>query len=197
MRLPNSILVGGFAALCLTAAVQADEFHVGPAASAEQLADEQKNVIEGVLLRETETHYVVRIEGGEIQLPKSQVRKVVKTATTTAQIQERENEMRDRLAAANQRRRQQLAAYRAQRAEELEDYRSAQLEVEARAAAGSRGTPVEASLTRTVYDPVIGVTREVPISGAAVDQLVRNELGGLLRRKLQEDARRLRRELRR
>lgn len=112
----------------LTGVGQPDKFWLddGPAkAGGEPLP---LRVVEGVLLDEDATSYHLRVEGGEVWLPKNQVVKVEKDGLTTAQIEQKER------AAAEQRARAQAARA-------------------AEAAAAMRGHATEAAATPAPTEP--------------------------------------------
>jgi hypothetical protein len=61
-----------------------------PGASADELHLKNGNVLEGTLVRETETHYVFRVTGmGEQEIAKDQVREVVRTKTVYGEYLEK------------------------------------------------------------------------------------------------------------
>ena len=82
----NRILLPLLCAALLAPAARADRFHLGSAETADRMTDGEADVIEGVLLEETETTYRIRIAGGEIELAKSRVYKVESTALTVARF---------------------------------------------------------------------------------------------------------------
>ena len=192
----NRILLPLLCAALLAPAAQADKFHLGTAETAEKMTDGEADIVEGVLLEETETTYRIRIEGGEIELAKSRVYKVESSDLTVAQIEDRESGATERLAEANRARRDMLALSRDLRMERLREFRAleASMQAEARAAeaAFAPGTvvPVDAG-----YDPVIGVYRG-PNLDYVMNDIVQSELGGYLRRAVQEDLRGMRQRLR-
>lgn len=105
------LITASLAVFCLTAPAAADKFYLGSEEDAKKAAEGSvPNTIEGVLLKEEDGQYVVRVEGGEIRLAKSDVYKVEKDALTVADLEQRESEARTRLAEANTRRAEVQAA---------------------------------------------------------------------------------------
>lgn len=177
-------------ALCLSLGLashaRADQFHF----SAPDAPEMEKRVVEGVLLSETETDYVIRVEGGEITVAKSMVKQIDKDDLTVAQLEEREKDAADQLAQANQRRRAILAQEAAGRAATREAVRAAEASM---ADAPAEVIPV-AMPAAYGYDPVLDVAR--PMQNV-LEQEIQSALGGELRRYVQRSTRELRRELRR
>lgn len=103
MRIAIVLLVA-LTTLCLP--VKADEFHLG-----------KDRVITGVLVGEVDGRYKIRVEGGEIELPKKDVIKHVKTELKVADVQKVEDSKRAALAKANDERRARQAAWRAEQAQ--------------------------------------------------------------------------------
>ncbi len=168
--------------ICTPAA--ADRFHF----SAPDAEEMQQRIIEGVLLKEENGNYVIRVEGGEITVPKSTVQKIEKDGLTVAKLEEREKNAREALAQAN------LEREAARRAEATvrENLRESARAAEASASRASE--VVEETAGVAIYDPVIG--RVSPID-MAVEHEIRRELGGHIRRAVQRELRQVRRELRR
>ncbi|MBK8975329.1 MAG: hypothetical protein IPM29_05345 [Planctomycetes bacterium] len=177
------------AALCASAA-HADRFHLGPADRAEQMTAGEPDIVEGVLLREEDGRYVIRVVGGEIQIAKALVREIERDDLTVEEIERREQAARGSLAEANAERESRQALAQAERMERIREVRAA--EASARRTAAQ---PAEASvppLPRQAYDPVLGIVRPVPNGPDAfvVNRLIQSELGGEMRRALQRQRRR-------
>ncbi len=193
----NRFLLPLVCAALLAPAARADRFHLGSAETAEKMTDGEADVIEGVLLEETETTYRIRIEGGEIELAKSRVYKVEKTGLTVEQVQDQESDAAERLAEANRERRDLLVASREARMERVREVRAMEASMRAEAQAAEAGfvpqilQPVDAG----GYDPVLGIYRG-PNLDFVVNDLVQSELGGYLRRAVQDDLRGARQSLR-
>lgn len=132
----HSTLLGFLTALAVLApAAHADRFYVGD--PKRDQADGQAEFVHGVLLREQEGQYVIRVVGGEMWLDKARVHRIEKDDLTIARVEQLEREEAEKVAAANERR---LAVQAAQaearqrlRAEAAAAEASAQREIEARA----------------------------------------------------------------
>lgn len=98
-------------------ALQADRFYFGSKAEDEKLetleGKDARSVLSGVLLREQDGMYVIRVEGGEVWVEQSRVYQIEKDDLTVAQIEERERAAQDELRA-------QLAALHARQAQVAE-----------------------------------------------------------------------------
>ncbi len=94
----------------LAPSLSADEFHFRAKTEAEKTQGNAGAALEGVLLREENGNYVIRVEGGEVVVPKASVVEIVKTDLTVEVLEEREQNNRERLAEANTKRRQWQAA---------------------------------------------------------------------------------------
>lgn len=139
------------AAALLAPFAKADKFHLG---KNEQPAVEGSapDVIAGVLIGEDDTHYHVRMVGGEVMLPKKLVRKIEKDGLTVDAIVDQERARTEALAKADAERRARQAAVR---------------DAADRARPAGRGHAVEASLRPAEvapapapsFDPVIGALR--------------------------------------
>ena len=100
-------------AALFAAPAKADKFWLSdPKAEANAPAGSSPNVIEGVLIAESDEGYHVRIVGGEILLPKASVFKIEKDGLTLNAIVDAENRAKDKGARDNEERRlaQQIAA---------------------------------------------------------------------------------------
>lgn len=180
--------------ICLAAfapQAHADKFYLGSEETAAKMTEGEPDVVEGVLLKEEDGFYVIRVEGGEIRLPKARVWKVEKTELTAAQVENREAEAESRLAQENDARRARLRADA-----EAEQSRIAT----AREAAAARQAAVVEAAVPVVpaavggYDPVLDVYTGSTVQ-YIVDDVIRTELGGLIRRAVQDDIRLVRRQL--
>jgi hypothetical protein len=147
-----------FLSLCVCAALfavpaKADKFWLSDPA-APQNSGGSPEVLEGVLLAESDEGYHVRIVGGEILLPKKSVFKVEKDALSLEAIVRAEQDGAEKLAAANRERElQQQAARKVREIEVLEA--SARKQVRAAEATGGG----QAQAAESGFDPVIGVAR--------------------------------------
>ena len=92
----------GLCAALLAPSAHADKFYFSTAEEDQALPEgSQPSYLEGVLLREEENRYVIRVEGGEVQIPKAQVKRIEKDGLTVEQLADREDAAKERLAAAN------------------------------------------------------------------------------------------------
>ena len=171
-------------ALALGTPALADKFHFSPPDADAMRA----RILVGVLIEETDSDYVIRVEGGQVTLPKSLVTKVERDGLTVAQLEGRERDSREALAQANQRR---IASQRAAAAV-LETSRRETLAAEASASRENVDTATPTYVE--VYDPVLH--RSVALD-SIVESEIRRGLGGLIRRQVERDLRQVRRELRR
>lgn len=165
----------------------ADKFHF----SKPDAPPMEARILEGVLLEETDLAYRIRVEGGELTIPKALVQKVEKDGLTVAQLEQREKDAREMLAQANQDRR---AALRAESAAMDLMRASAQAAEASMARADARVEEATATSSAVVFDPVIGRSYAI---GSVVENEIRRELGGQVRRVIQRQLRVVRRELRR
>lgn len=171
------LITATFAVFCLAAPAAADKFYLGSEEDAKKAAEGSvPNTVEGVLLREEDGHYVVRVESGELWLKKSNVYKVDKDALTVADLDKRADTAKAKLAEANTRRMEVQAA-------------EASASREAREASAQRPSQAPESLVinvdfkgllpsyrfRTDYDPVL---HRVDLSGlrTVVETYLRQEL---------------------
>ena len=96
-------LAGALACALLTPTASADRFYLGSEAEDAKMVN-GGTFIEGVLLRAVNGSYVVRVEGGEITLARSQVYKIEKDGLTVEDLERREKARAQQLADANTRR---------------------------------------------------------------------------------------------
>ncbi|MEM7200507.1 MAG: hypothetical protein AAF628_09600 [Planctomycetota bacterium] len=83
----------------------ADKFYFGAEEDGDNKHGNAGLYVEGVLLRTLENgDYVIRVQGGEVTLPKDMVQKIVQDGLTVGQIEQRERDNAEALAAANARR---------------------------------------------------------------------------------------------
>ena len=177
------LITASLAVFCLTAPAAADKFYLGSEDDAKKAAEGSlPDVIEGVLLREEDGAYVLRVENGELRLAKSSVYKVEKDGLTVADLEKRESEAKAMLAEANTRRAELQAA-------------EASATREAREASAQAESQMPESIVinvdfqgllpnyvfRTGYDPVL---HRVDLTGLAtvVENFLRDELARVYRR---------------
>lgn len=99
----------------------ADRFFFGSEADDKKFVGKEgadtRASIAGVLLREENGMYVIRVEGGEVWVERARVYQVDKDDLTVAQLEDREREAKDLLAAADKRRVAQFAEATARRSD--------------------------------------------------------------------------------
>ncbi|MEZ5963523.1 MAG: hypothetical protein R3F56_06725 [Planctomycetota bacterium] len=119
MRSPLPILL---ALVASAPALRADRFYFGSEVEDKKFVGEEgtdvRSGLPGVLLREQDGMYVIRVEGGEVWVERSRVYHVEKDDLTVAQIEERERKAQDLLAAARGRHLAQVAEAAAKRSEQ-------------------------------------------------------------------------------
>lgn len=151
------------AALLLAPAARADKFYLGTAEEAKKVAEgSNPTTIEGVLLAETDTHYHIRVVGGEIVLEKKGVYKVEKDTMTVADIVKVEKDLADKGAAeakAREAAKPTEAAGGGMRGKPVDAAVGGDAVAEARPAAGDAAG----------FDPVVG--RAVGGEGALLDEV--------------------------
>lgn len=100
-------------ALALASTAQADRFYFGREADDKKVVAGEgataESVVQGVLLREQDGLYVIRIEGGEVWVEKSRIYKVERDGLTVAQLEEREKAAQTKLAVSNEERARTVA----------------------------------------------------------------------------------------
>lgn len=168
-------------ALCaLSPAAFADRFYFGTEDAAEKMVEGEPDYLEGVLLKEEDGFYVIRVQGGEVRVPKASVRKIEKDGLTADAIAEREKADAEYLAEANALRSQMIVAEASARRERIREARAAE------ASAVREPVLVEAAVpvATPVYDPVLGLIYPPNTS----QYMVHKELGGIIRRKIQRQA---------
>jgi hypothetical protein len=168
-------------ALCsLSPLARADRFHLGAESTAEKMVEGEPDVLVGVLLGEEGGFYVIRIEGGEVRIPKASVRKIEKDDLSADAIAEREAEQSAYLAEANALRADMVAAEASARRSRVRDTRAMEA-----SAVREAGAPLPAPALGPVYDPILHVS----YPAGANTYLVQKELGGVIRRQIQKETR--------
>ena len=118
MRIPLLLL----ALAALAPSLRADRFYFGNEADDKKFVGKEggdaRAAITGVLLREQNGMYVIRVEGGEVWVDRSRIYRVEKDGLTVAQIEEHERSAREVLTAANKRRATQAVEAAARRSEQ-------------------------------------------------------------------------------
>jgi len=116
MRTPLPLVLA-FAASA--SALPADRFFFGSKADDDKFVGSEgadaRASLSGVLLREQDGMYVIRVEGGEVWVERSRVYKIEHDDLSVAQIEDRERSVKDELAAARARHLRQVAEAAAQR----------------------------------------------------------------------------------
>jgi hypothetical protein len=179
----NRLFLTSCLGLCaLAGTARADRFHLTPPDRAGKMTEGEADVVRGVLVGEEDGLLVIRVEGGVMRLPKGSVHRIEKDDLTTEAIEQAEAARAEELAAANRARRVLVASEREQRAR-LRANQAALREATAR----REVEVVEAvEAPAPVYDPVLHVVVPARADAGAI----RKELGGLIRRDLQKNARR-------
>jgi len=144
-------LIAGVLLICAPA--KADKFWLSDPAKSQAAAGSSPDVIEGVLVAEDDEGYHIRVEGGELVLPKSRVFKVEKDGLTLDAIVKAETSKKDSGEKANKDRRVAQAE-----AKQRRDVRIAN------ASARRSASAVEAGISRSQvtpaptasFDPVVG-----------------------------------------
>lgn len=114
------------ACLAIPQSAFADRFYFGSAEAEKKMAAGTADFIEGVLLRRENGNYVIRIKGGEISVPEASIYKIENDALTAEAIVDSEKADADRLARANELRRERRAAADEQRREAADARRDAE-----------------------------------------------------------------------
>lgn len=104
------ILTLGLSVALLTPAARADRFHFGSHADAKKNAAGEVSVVDGVLLREHEGQFVIRVVGGEMWIDKTLVYQVDKDDLTVDAIAKQEQAQQDQIAQANAKRHERQVA---------------------------------------------------------------------------------------
>ncbi len=145
-------------ALLFALPAKADKFWLSdPADEKNAAAGSSPNILEGVLIAETDDTYQVRIVGGEVFLSKKAVFKVEKDGLTVDAIAKAEKDSAEALAAANRERELQDQIKRGERQVKAAEA-SARRTAKATEASASRSDVAPAP----VYDPVLDVVPQVP-----------------------------------
>jgi len=176
----------------IAGSVQAQTFYLGTEADHDKLMAVEgstPDALTGRLLSESETDYTIRVEGGELTLPKTSVWKVEGTAPTIASIEDAEQASRDVLAAADEERR----AFLSDDAEIVSDLRARAAEASFAREPELAPLPADtaAATLLPAFDPVIGLYRAGPSYAFELEALYR-ETGDPALRRLMRRARRMR-----
>lgn len=103
MRTPLLLVI---ALVASAPALRADRFYFGSEAEDKKFVGTEgtdaRSAVAGVLVREQDGMFVIRVEGGEVWVERKHVYKIDKDALTVAQIEERERAADERLAAARE-----------------------------------------------------------------------------------------------
>lgn len=152
-------LIAGVFLICAPA--KADKFWLSDPAKQADTAGSSPELIRGVLVAEDDLAYHIRIEGGELALPKSRVFKVEKDGLTLDAIVKAEASAKKAQDVANEER---IAAQSA--AKQRRDVRIAEATARrsARVAEAVSSRPQVLPITVAEFDPVIGV-----VSGGVSD----------------------------
>ena len=160
----HALLLPVFAA-ALSPTTVPEEFWLSPRPEAEE--GTLSNKIDGVLLGREHGVLTIRVMGGTIRLPESAVAERVANGLTVAEIERREAVDAERLAAANEARRELLRVEAAEA--EARRVRVKRAEAVFRKSERSRpqATPRSEQETRKVFDPVLGILVDQPVATAA------------------------------
>jgi len=164
-------LIAGVLLICAPA--KADKFWLSDPAKQAATPGSSPDLIHGVLVAEDDEAYHIRIEGGELVLPKSRVFKVEKDGLTLDAIIKKETGKQKELAQANRERIAAQAEAKAQR-----DVRIAE------ASARRRARAVEADAPRIEVAPI----QVTPIQPAEFDPVLGVVTGGVSDMDLIRDA---------
>ncbi|MGE0142377.1 MAG: hypothetical protein AB7I19_03885 [Planctomycetota bacterium] len=179
-------------ALAIAPAASADRFYLGTAETAAKFTHGNPDFIQGVLLSETATEYVIRVEGGEVTLAKSAVWKVEADGLTAETLQKIEADKAPELARANQARRSALGSWHDSWMSRVREARATEASAQR---VGANVSEATASTVRVGYDPVLDVAIDNAV-GSAVSRTVQRELGGVIRPAVERELRDVRRNLR-
>lgn len=187
-------LTATLAVLALAATVPTQTFYLGTEADHERMTAIEGSTpatLVGALIGEDDTTYTLRVEGGEVTLPKDSVWKVEGSAPTLASIEESEAKARDDLAIAENQRQEFLARdrefVRNLRADAAEaSYRAEPELVLPEAEVAPEFVPLPA------YDPVLGVAPTYASSLAFEYELLYQRTNDTQYRRLMRQARRMR-----
>lgn len=158
-------------ALLFALPAKADKFWLSdPAADKQASEGSSPNVVEGVLVAESDEGYHVRIVGGEVLLPKKLVHKIEKDGLSLDAIVKAEQDAKEKLATANRERELEQSA--AKKAREIQV-----LEASARRGGGaSEAVVAPAAVDGPVFDPVVGVVRGASNNDLLADAQIAYEL---------------------
>lgn len=158
-------------ALLFALPAKADKFWLSdPAADKQATEGSSPNVVEGVLIAESDEGYHVRIVGGEVLLPKKLVHKIEKDGLSLDAIVKAERDAKEKLATADRERELEQSA--ARKAREIQV-------LEAAARRGGRATEAvvaPSAVDGPVFDPVVGVVRGASTSDLLADAQIAYEL---------------------
>lgn len=145
------LLIG---AALFAAPAKADKFWLSDPAADNAAAGSSPNLIEGVLIAESDEGYHVRVEGGEVLLPKASVFKIEKDDLTVDALVQREKDAAEAGERANEERRLAQAEAAVERERRFAE---ASVRREAQAVEASLPRTVVVAAPQPVYDPVLGV----------------------------------------
>lgn len=168
------ITLAGLCLLAATRVAHADRFHFAKPGDRTAAASAQLDTVEGVLLKDENGIYTIRVEGGTIEIDKKLVTKVEKTDLTLQKIEDREKAATAKLADSNRKRREVQATEASASKREL-DARAAEApkEKELKIVVDFQG--LLPNYTFRTYDPVL---HRVNMAGlaAAVERYFREEI---------------------
>lgn len=189
--LPKLAVAAVLSSLTLAPSAHADRFYLGSQEDVDRMTAEEgsePDVVEGVLLKEEGDNYVIRVEGGEITIPKAMVFKVDKDDLSVADLEGRENDAVGRLAEANAARQEMQAVALSEKLASYSNLRAAEAAAraeEARAVNAALLTAPGAAAGIGVYDPVLDISTQSALDNVLLNS-VRTETAGYLRRYVQQ-----------
>lgn len=145
------------AAALFCAPAKADKFWLSDPAK-DTVEGSQPDVVEGVVLEETETLVHLRVVGGELFLSKSRIFKTEKDALTVKQIEDAEGKEQERLGKLAEAKKLDQAAERLRRDVEAVEATTHPAKAEAVEASLPAPAPILPVVTATVpgFDPIVG-----------------------------------------